>query len=203
MRHNNIGDDMQDIITVLFRTIFFYFFVVIAYRVMGKREISQLEVIDLIVSILMAELIAISIENINDSMILAIVPIVSLVSGRPSVIIENGKIKYKELLKNRYSLDDLLLELRQKSVKTIKDIEYAILEPNGKLSIFKYNLFKKKSNYPMPLVIDTEIQYDTLKYLNRIADWLISKLHNKGILLKNVFYAYYDNNKIYIINKNV
>ena len=214
---------MQDIITVLFRTIFFYFFVVIAYRVMGKREISQLEVIDLIVSILMAELIAISIENINDSMILAIVPIVSLVllevilakislknkkfndlmSGKPSVIIENGKIKYKELLKNRYSLDDLLLELRQKSVKTIKDIEYAILEPNGKLSIFKYNLFKKKSNYPMPLVIDTEIQYDTLKYLNRNADWLISKLHNKGILLKNVFYAYYDNNKIYIINKKV
>ena len=69
----------MDILNALFRTIFFYFFVVIAYRIMGKREISQLEVIDLIVSILMAELIAISIENINDSIILAIVPIVALV----------------------------------------------------------------------------------------------------------------------------
>ena len=124
----------MDIINALFRTIFFYFFVVFAYRVMGKREISQLEVIDLIVSILMAELIAISIENINDSIILTIIPILALVileislaklslkskkfnnlmGGKPSIIISNGKINYKELIKNRYSLDDILLELRQK-----------------------------------------------------------------------------------------
>ena len=105
----------MDIINALFRTIFFYFFVVFAYRVMGKREISQLEVIDLIVSILMAELIAISIENINDSIILTIIPILALVileislaklslkskkfnnlmGGKPSIIISNGKINYK------------------------------------------------------------------------------------------------------------
>lgn len=214
---------MSDIFSALFRTIFFYFFVVFAYRLMGKREISQLEVIDLIVSILMAELIAISIENINDSIILAIVPIIALVlleiflakfslkhkkfndllSGKPSMLIVNGKIKYKELIKNRYSLDDLLLELRQKSIKSIKDIEYAILEPNGKLSIFEYNILKKKSNYPMPLIIDTEIQYDTLKYLNKSEKWLIDKIHNKGILLNDVFYAFYDKNKIFIINKNL
>ena len=213
---------MLDIFTVLFRTIFFYFFVVLAYRLMGKREISQLEVIDLIVSILMAELIAISIENINDSIILAIVPIVALVfleiflarfslkhkkfndlmTGKPSMLIVNGKVKYKELIKNRYSLDDLLLELRQKSIKSIKDIEYAILEPNGKLSIFEYNILKKKSDYPMALIIDTEIQYDTLKYLNKSENWLINKIHDKGILLNDVFYAFYDKNKIYIINKN-
>ena len=214
---------MSDIFSALFRTIFFYFFVVFAYRMMGKREISQLEVIDLIVSILMAELIAISIENINDSIILAIVPIIALVlleiflarislkhkkindilSGKPSMIVVDGKIKYKELIKNRYSLDDLLLELRQKGIKTIKDIEYAVLEPNGKLSIFKYNILNKKSNYPMPLIIDSEIQYDTLKYLNKTDKWLIDKIHSKKILLNDVFYAFYDKNKIYIINKNI
>lgn len=212
----------MDILNALFRTIFFYFFVVIAYRIMGKREISQLEVIDLIVSILMAELIAISIENINDSIILAIVPIVALVvleivlarvslknkkfnnlmSGKPSVLIQNGKIKYKELLKNRYSLDDLLLELRQKSIKSISDVEYAVLEPNGKLSIFKYNLLKTKSDYPMPLIVDSVIQDDTLKYLKKDKEWLIDKIHKKGILLNDVFYCFYKNNKIYIINKN-
>ena len=69
----------MDILNALFRTIFFYFLVVLAYRIMGKREISQLEIIDLIVSILMAELIAISIENMDDSIILTIVPIVALV----------------------------------------------------------------------------------------------------------------------------
>ena len=214
---------MSDILSALFRTIFFYFLVVFAYRIMGKREISQLEVIDLIVSILMAELIAISIENINDSIILAIVPIIALVflevflskislkikrvneilSGKPSMIIINGKIKIKELIKNRYSLNDLLLELRQNNIKSIKDVEYAVLEPNGKLSIFKYNILRKKSNYPMPLIIDTEIQYETLKDINKSKDWLIKKIHDKGLLLNNIFYAFYDNDKIYIIDKNV
>ena len=214
---------MSDIFNALFRTVFFYFLVVLAYRIMGKREISQLEVIDLIVSILMAELIAISIENINDTIILAIVRIVALVllevllaklslknkkfnklmSGKPSMIIVDGKIKYKELIKNRYSLDDLLLELRQKSIKSIKDVEYAVLEPNGKLSIFEYNILKTKSDYPMPLIIDSEIQYETLKYLKKNKDWLIDKIHNKGILLNDVFYCFYKNGKIYIINKNV
>ena len=123
-------------------------------------------------------------------------------SGKPSVLIQNGKIKYKELLKNRYSLDDLLLELRQKSIKSISDVEYAVLEPNGKLSIFKYNLLKTKSDYPMPLIVDSAIQDDTLKYLKKDKEWLIDKIHKKGILLNDVFYCFYKNNKIYIINKN-
>ena len=210
------------IIKVLFRTIFFYFFVVLSYRIMGKREISQLEVIDLIVSILMAELIAISIENINDSIILTIVPIIALVilevslakislkyrkfnellSGKPSLIINNGKICFRELIKNRYSLDDLLLELRQKEIKSIRDVEYAILEQNGKLSVFKYNKLRTKSSYPMPLVIDGNIEAKTLKNINKDNNWLINKLHSKGILLNNVFYAFYKNGKLYIINKN-
>ena len=212
----------MDILNALFRTIFFYFLVVLAYRIMGKREISQLEIIDLIVSILMAELIAISIENMDDSIILTIVPIVALVvleivlaklslksrkfnelmSGKPSLLIVNGKIKFKELIKNRYSLDDILLELRQNGIKSLSDVEYAILEPNGKLSVFKYNILKTKSDFPLALIIDTVIQEDTLKYLKKDKECLINKLHNKNILLNDVFYSFYKNNKIYIINKN-
>lgn len=212
----------MDILNALFRTIFFYFLVVLAYRIMGKREISQLEIIDLIVSILMAELIAISIENMDDPIILTIVPIAALVvleivlaklslksrkfnelmSGKPSLLIVNGKIKFKELIKNRYSLDDILLELRQNGIKSLSDVEYAILEPNGKLSVFKYNILKTKSDFPLALIIDTVIQEDTLKYLKKDKEWLINKLHNKNILLNDVFYSFYKNNKIYIINKN-
>ncbi len=212
----------MDILNALFRTIFFYFLVVLAYRIMGKREISQLEIIDLIVSILMAELIAISIENMDDSIILTIVPIIALVvleivlaklslksrkfnelmSGKPSLLIVNGKIKFKELIKNRYSLDDILLELRQNGIKSLSDVEYAILEPNGKLSVFKYNILKTKSDFPLALIIDTVIQEDTLKYLKKDKEWLINKLHSKNILLNDVFYSFYKNNKIYIINKN-
>lgn len=214
---------MMDVLNAIFRTVFFYFLVVIAYRIMGKREISQLQVIDLIVSLLMAELIAISIENINDPIYLAIFPICMLVflevmlgkisikskkfnemmTGKPSLLIENGKIKFKELLKNRYTLNDLLLELRQNSIKSISDVEYAVLESNGKLSVFKYNILKTKSDYPMPLIIEGDIQEETLKNLKKSKEWLVSKIHNKGMLVNDVFYCFYKNNKIYIINKNV
>ena len=213
----------MEIVNALYRTVLFYFVVVIAYRIMGKREISQLEVTDLIISVLMAELIAISIENIDKSIMFTLGPIIVLViiemilskislkskninnilSGKPSLLIVNGKVQYKELIKNRYTLDDLLLELRQKSIKSISDVEYAVLEQNGKLSIFKYNVLKTRSDFPMALIIDSDIQYETLKYLNKSEDWLIDSIHKKGLLLNNIFYSFYKNNKIYIINKNI
>lgn len=212
----------MDILNALFRTVFFYFLVVIAYRIMGKREISQLQVIDLIVSILMAELIAISIENIDEPIYLAIFPIIALVileiilakfslkskkfneimTGKPSLLIVNGKLNFKELIKNRYTLNDLLLELRQNSIKSIKDVEYAVLESNGKLSVFKYNILKTKSDFPMPLIIEGDIQEETLRNLKKNKEWIVNKIHNKGMLVKDIFYCFYKNNKIYIINKN-
>ncbi len=211
----------MDLFSALFRTIFFYFFVVLAYRIMGKKELSQLEVTDLIVSILMAELIAISIENIKDPIYLTILPIVVLVvlerilarislksrkfnlimSGKPSLIIINGKLNFKELIKQRYSMDDLLLELRQKSIKSISDVEYAFLEPNGKLSIFKYNFLKTKSDYPMPLILEGIIQDVTLENMNKDKKWLIDKISKKNIDINNIFYCFYKNKKIYIIKK--
>ncbi len=146
---------MEELLKVILRTSFFYFFIVLLYRIMGKREIGQLGIIDLIVSILIAELVAISIENINDSIWLTIVPLCLLVvlelllafvsiksrtfrtffGGKPSLIICNGRVNYQEMVRQRYSMDDLLLSLRQKSIKSIEDVEYAFLEANGKLSI--------------------------------------------------------------------
>ena len=151
----------MELFTVLFRTLFFYFFVLFAYRLMGKREIGQLGVIDLIVSILIAELVAISIEETENPIYLTIIPITLLVfleigfayvaiksrkfriifDGKPSLIICNGKINYKEMVKQRYSLDDLLISLRQQGIKDLDIVEYAFLEPNGELSVFKYNIF--------------------------------------------------------------
>ena len=69
----------MELLTIVFRTTFFYFFIVLAYRIMGKREIGQLGIIDLIVSILIAELVAISIENIEDTIFFTIIPIALLV----------------------------------------------------------------------------------------------------------------------------
>lgn len=209
----------MELLTVLFRTIFFYFFVLLAYRIMGKREIGQLGVIDLIVSILIAELVAISIEETENPIFLTIVPIAMLVllevifayisiksrkfrtlfDGKPSLIICNGKINYREMVKQRYSLDDLLISLRQQGIKDLEMVEYAFLEPNGQLSIFKYNLFKLKSSYPMALILDGLIQKEALKYIKKDEEWLKEELNNKGLLPKDIFYAFYKKKKIYII----
>ena len=212
----------MELFNVVFRTLFFYFFVTLAYRIMGKREIGQLGVIDLIVSILIAELVAISIENINDSIFMTILPICILVvleltlgylsvksrtfrtvfGGKPSLIIIDGKINYHEMVKQRYSLDDLLLSLRQKEIRNIEDIEYAFLEPNGKLSIFKYNFFRIKSAYPMPLIVDGNIQDKALKYIHKTKAWLERELKMKNLEVKDVSYAFYKKNQIYLVKRN-
>ena len=212
----------MEMLQVIFRTAFFYFFVIACYRLMGKREIGQLGVIDLMVSILIAELIAISIENIKDSIFLTIVPITLLVileivlafisiksrrirtffDGKPSLIICNGKINYHEMVKQRYSMDNLLLSLRQKEIKNIEEVEYAFLEPNGKLSIFKYNLFHTKSAYPMPLILDGSLQEKALKYIRKNKTWLEYTLKTKNLEIKDIFYCFYKNKKLYIIKRN-
>ncbi len=213
---------MGELLNVLFRTGFFYFFIVLLYRLMGKREIGQLGIIDLIVSILIAELVAISIEEPDKSLWLTILPLsflglleillayISIKSrtfrkvfdGKPSLIICNGKVNYKEMVKQRYSMDDLLLSLRQKEIKDLEDVEYAFLEPNGKLSIFKYNFLHLKTNYPMPLILDGEINMKTLDYLNKTKNWLQNEIEKKNLTIKDIFYAFYKGKKIYLITKN-
>ena len=201
----------MELLTTVLRTLFFYFFVTFAYRIMGKREVGQLGIVDLIVSILIAELVAISIENVDKSIMLTIAPISLLVvievalaylstksrwfrqvfTSKPSVIINHGVINYKEMIKQRYSLDDLLVSLRQASIKSIEDVEYAFLESNGKLSIFKYNLFKTDSAYPAPIIVDGVIQENTLKNIRKNKIWIKLYLRKQNINLEDIFYAFY------------
>ena len=209
----------MDILMIIIRTVFFYFFIFLVYRIMGKREVGQLGIIDLIVSILIAELAVISIENHNNNILKSIIPILTLLTiqlslavlslkrpklrvimdGNPSVIIKEGKVNYKEMSKQKYNLDDLLSQIREKGHKSIEEIEYAILENNGNLSIFPYKDNKKKTPIPLPLIIDKTIQEDTLKYLNKDKKWVNNLLNKRKIKLENIFYAFYKDNNIYVI----
>ena len=203
------------------RTIFFYYFITFSYRIMGKREVGQLGIIDFIISMLISQIVAISIENYKDSIFLAVIPIVILVileiimsilsmksrtfnkiiGGKPTSIIYKGKILYKNLISQRYSLDDLLIELRKKGIVSIDDVEYAFLEPSGDLSIFPYKPFKIKGDFPLPIIIESKIQKENLKYINKSVNWINIILEKNNINLKDIFYAIYKNNKIYIIRK--
>ena len=210
----------MDLILILVRTAFFYFLIFIVYRMMGKREVGQLGIIDLIVSILIAELACISIENYDNNIMQSIIPIITLLflqvtlatlslklpklriflDGNPSVIIKDGKVNYKEMIKQKYNLDDLMVQLREKGSRSIDEVEYAILESNGTLSIFKRN--KKKTPLPLPFILDSHIQNETLKELNKDKKWLYNILKKKEIKLEEVFYAFYKDNNVFIIKKD-
>jgi len=212
----------MDYMAVILRTIFFYFVVLILYRVMGKREVGQLGIVDLIVSILISQLVAISIENYNDTILMSLIPIVLLtllqlglaylalkvpktrafLDGKPSVLIKHGKINFKEMCKQKYNLDDLLMQLRENGVRNLDDVEYAILETSGNLSLFKKNFLRTSTSYPFAIIVDGKIQDDILKEINRDRDWVYNILDRKGIELDNVFYAFYKGTKTFIIKRS-
>ena len=210
----------MEYVIIFFRTVFFYFFIMLIYRIMGKREVGQLGIIDLIVSILMAELAMISIEGYDKSIFYSILPIITLtilqtilayfsikkpkfrnfLDGNPSIIIKEGHINYKEMLKQRYSLDDLLVQIRDKGFKSLEEVEYAILENNGSLSVFGYA--NKNKYLPLPIILDGKVQKDTLKYLDKDEEWIDNILTKKDVKLENIFYAFYKDKNIFIIKQS-
>lgn len=203
-------------IRIILKTLFLYFFIILVYRIMGKKEVGKLGIVDLIVSILIAELAALSIEQYDGSILVSVIPILCLVivqilfgylglkseklrkilDGSPCVIIKNGKLNFKEMVKLRYSLDDLVSQLREQGIMNIEDVNYAVLENNGKLSVFK-----EENNYPLPLILDGKIDFNVLKEINKDQKWINSILNKNNITLENVFYAFYTKEKTFIIKK--
>lgn len=118
--------------------------------------------------------------------------------GRPSVIINNGKIQIKEMIKQRYNLDDLLTQLRQQNFKSISEVDYAILETSGVLSVFKKEKVDKKI-FPLPIIVEGNIEYDNLKLLDKDLKWIYDKI---GCDVKDVFYGFYMDENIYIIKND-
>lgn len=204
-------------ITLIVKTLVLYIFIVFVYRIMGKKEVGELSIIDLIVTILIAELAAICIEEVDKSIFVSIVPILVLVilevvlsyfslksesirnfiDGKPSVIIKNGIVNFSVMTKLRYSLDDLLSQLREKGVKNIEEVDYAILENSGNLSIFK-----NTKDYPMPIILDGKIDYEVLNEIGKDRKWINNLIKQNNIDLENIFYAFYTKNKTYIIKKD-
>jgi len=144
------------IITFL-RTIILYLLIIIAFKIMGKRQIGDLQPSELVITILVSNIASLPIENSQISMFIAIIPILTLVSleviisflsiklpkfrtflaGQPLVLIENGNLNQGLLKKNRFAIEDVLEELRLKDVFDIQDVDLATIETNGKMSIYK------------------------------------------------------------------
>lgn len=219
---------MLDYSTIILRTIVIYFIILVVLRFMGKREIGQLSVLDFVVSIMIAELAVISIENIRVPMMQTIVPIVLLsiiqislayvslkseslrkmIDGKPSVLINKGKIDEDEMRKQRYNFDDLLIQLRQSNIRNVADVEFAILEPSGKLSVIeKTEREKNDPSYaenvelPLPLVLDGKVQNDHLERINKTPFWLRQELRKLGYKdIKKISYCSLNDNQTFFVD---
>lgn len=210
----------MNLMIVVFKTLFIYVLVAIIFRVMGKREVGQLGTFDLVVFILIAELVALALEH-KDGFLINLVPVIILVllqiviskmslknvkfrnfvDGKPVIIIKNGIVNFKNMVEQRYTLDDLLLQLREKDVRSLDEVDYAILETNGKLSVFKKD-DKDKKTYPLPIILDGKVEFDNLYAIGKTKTWLLNTLIEKNISANDVFYAFTKNGELYIIRKD-
>lgn len=211
---------MNEIVIVLFRTTISFTVVLVFFRIMGKKELGELTLCDVIVTLMVAELAAIAIEDIELSMIRGLAPVLlililqmtftvislksrkfrELLEGRPSMIIENGEINQNNLRKNRYNLDDVLFQLRENGISDIREVEFAILERKGNLSIFKKD--ENPENFTLPLIQDGDIQETNLKIIKKTEEWLLQELRKQGYdKTKHIFYCSYMNGEFFIQGK--
>ncbi|WLR49984.1 DUF421 domain-containing protein [Bacillus tianshenii] len=191
----------MEIVTIISRTVLLYFVIIIVFRLMGKREIGELSILDLVIFIMIAEMAVLSIEDPKLPLLNTILPILVLmviqigmaylslknqklreiVDGKPSILINNGSIDEVEMRKQRYNFDDLMVQLRDKDVKSVADVEFAILEPSGKLSVFEKDEQQGSDGVPpYPLIMDGRVQDDHLVLLNRSQVWLRNELRKLG-----------------------
>jgi len=217
-------DVMGEVAIMVFRTVLLYFSVLTIIRVMGKREIGQLSPFDLVIAIMIAELAVIPMENVNIPISHGLIPMAvllimqvglaflclkspiirDLLSGVPAIMVRNGQIVESELRKQRYSVDELLLQLREKGYTNPADVEFAILEASGTLSVIprasKRPVSPEDLGIPTgyegiayPLIVDGQVIHKNLKEIKLDESWLIQELQGHGVSSpQDVFFALID-----------
>ncbi|WP_414859354.1 YetF domain-containing protein [Paenibacillus haidiansis] len=233
---------------MIFRTVLMYIMVFAVMRIMGKREIGQLSIFDLVISIMVAEIAVLVLEDSKRPLYDGIVPMLTLLliqigiavlslryrklrlwfDGKPSVIIRDGNIDQEEMKKQRYNMDDLLMQLRSQKVDSVGDVEFAVLETSGQLSVFPkeksgapkgdakemrrreapFSSVVSKVRYeplPLPLIVDGKVEDNNLKQIGKTRFWLKNQIQAKGVGdFKDIFFCSIDHKgKLYIIPKKI
>ena len=209
---------------ILIRTLILYFVVLFVIRVMGKAELSKMDPFEMVVLFMMAELAAIPIESLDIPLLNGAAAILTLLflevvlsylsiksqwindllNGKPSVLISKSSINEKEMRNQRITIDDLMQQLRLKNFPSLADIDYAILEANGDVSIIPkpdkapltpgdMNIPTSSRVMPMVLISDGEFYKDNLKLLGKEETYLRKELAKAKITdYSQVFLCFYD-----------
>lgn len=211
---------------LIVRTVILYFMALVVIRLMGKRQIGQLQPFEIVITVMISDLAAMPMQDNRIPLAFSAIPMIVLVilqilsstaqlksekarellSGKPTIIIEHGRIDMDALKEERININDLLEELRLKNFYNIKEIEYAILETSGQLSIIpKTNLtFATKEDLKIPttqdslpitLILDGKINTFNLNLINKDLEWLAGQLKRNNVTKpKDVYLAILDSN---------
>ena len=195
-----------------FRAIILYIFVLIVMRLMGKREIGQLQPFELAISIMIADLSTVPMADIGIPIFNGIIPILGLllmhliisivnlkslkareiICGKPRILIYRGKIDEKALKKERFTINELEERLRGNNIVNISDVEYAILETSGQVTIIQkpekrntipedFNIYPEYEGITYDLVVDGKIMEKNLEVLGKDYQWLERELSKMNI----------------------
>ena len=188
---------------------------------MGKREIGHLGVFDFLIVLSIADIMIIGIENYESSIWLIVIPLFTIVmlqkliaiidlkfsnirkkvDGRETLIIVKGKIDLKAMQKENYNMNDLYTQLREKNIRTIDEVEYAILETNGNLSVFTFDE-NTDNSFPLPLIVSGVVIESRLKLVNKNKKWLKNELKRLNVKnIKDVYGASLKKDKLVIANR--
>lgn len=210
--------------TLLFiRSIILYILVLIIMRFMGKREIGQMQPFELVISIMIADLASTPLGDNGVSIINGIIPILALllmhllisflnlksikirelVSGKPRILIYRGKIDEKALKKERITINELQERLRNNDIVHLSEVEYAILETSGQITVIQkpekravtledLKLEAEYEGIPYDLIIDGKVMEKNLKKIGKNTKWLNNQLNPFKLKIENVLIATID-----------
>lgn len=205
---------------LIYRTAIIFLVIMIIIRILGKREVGELSIFDLVIILIIANVGSIGIENeelfshalLGLVCIFLIQKLVTLLflkfsklrylsDGEPRILIMNGKMNYEAMKKEKYTIDDLICQMRNNQIIDIEEIDLAILETSGELSCFK----KKDINkIVLPIIISGNYNKDSLNNLKLTKDYINKVLINNKINLKEILYCQSDGYSIslYLRKKN-
>lgn len=207
---------------VLIRTAILYALVVIIMRLMGKRQIGELQPFELVIAIMISDLASLPMQDTRLPLLHGIIPIITMlmlqiliseiqlksekvrkiIDGTPSILIRRGKINIKQLKNQRMSINDLMVGLRLQGYLNIDDVEYAILETDGQISVIPkepysplvkqdLNINSKQSELPICVIMDGRINNKNLDEANKTLSWLKNRMEENNISdEKDVFIAF-------------
>ena len=191
---------------LFYRTVLFYFALILVIRLLGKRQVGQMEPSEFVVTMLIANLASVPLEDPDLPIHYGLVPMAivfvcerlisllclksirlrRLLCGKPVILIENGHLLEQNLRRTRVNLDELSGHLRKEGVLAMEEVQFAILETNGSITVFPYPPKPEKQELPYTVISDGRILRDNLRLLGRDEQWLLKKLRGRSLTVEGV-----------------